>query len=217
MHKERMVRKKLREQRNSGQNSQQKILFTISNPALKKGDVDVDDVNIDSDLDMEEEKNSVCSENKHDDCTISKQNMQMLNSGEAFKLPPSMTVNNKNHCKGPNIFLLRDQILSKRRKPLQTCLDAVKILCLTDIDNSNGVNFKTVLIDFANSLGRIGYQQVLNSIIELLQLRGDSSIIELLKKHIIREQPLDVLVDAYMHFEDRQMVNSPYTQYILKI
>lgn len=86
---------------------------------MKIGDAEVEDVNIESDLDIEEEKNSVCSENNQNTRAISKQNMQRLNTGEAFKLPPSMSVNNKNHCKGPNIFLLRDQILSKRKKSLQ--------------------------------------------------------------------------------------------------
>jgi len=39
--------------------SQQKILFTINNPEIKKGDAEVDDVNLESELDCEEEKNSV--------------------------------------------------------------------------------------------------------------------------------------------------------------
>jgi len=39
--------------------SQQKILFTINNPAIKQGDAEVEDINGESDHELEDDKNSV--------------------------------------------------------------------------------------------------------------------------------------------------------------
>jgi len=39
--------------------SQQKILFTINNPAIKQGDAEVEDINWESDHELEDDKNSV--------------------------------------------------------------------------------------------------------------------------------------------------------------
>lgn len=86
-----------------------------------------------------------------------------------------------------------------------------------DMENGNGVNFKSVLHDLAKGLHKIGYQKVLNNVIQLLQLKGDEAIIDLLKDHINNEETLVALVDVYMHFEDREIINSPYSQYILKV
>lgn len=77
-------------------NSCQKILFTINNPKLKEGDIEVDDVNVDSDIDIEERESShSLDRNSHTE--YKKKNMNELNNNQALKIPKSLSVNNTNH------------------------------------------------------------------------------------------------------------------------
>ena len=52
-------------EKKSFKGSWQKILFTINNPALKEGDIEVEDINVDSDIDIWEEKDAFSSLNNN--------------------------------------------------------------------------------------------------------------------------------------------------------
>jgi hypothetical protein len=93
------------------QNSTQKILFTINNPENKKGDIAVEEIHLDSENDIGEEKDSMNTSY----LSHNKKSMHDLNDeSKAFSIPVSLRVNNNDHTKGPNIFLLRDKIIDQK-------------------------------------------------------------------------------------------------------
>jgi len=188
-------------------NSCQKILFTINNPDIKQGDVEVEEINMDSDIEGEEIKEGYHSIEPSNICSIDKIDPLALNSNEAFTVPKSMSVNNKDHCKGPNIFLLRDRILGKSKDSQQSCMEAVRILVRTDIENRNKVNFKTVLEYLAKNMDKIKHQTVLHRVIELLQFKGDSSLIKTLESLINKGHRAKSPQDAYLEHYDRHLIS----------
>ena len=143
--------------------------------------------------------------------------MNDLNNSEAFVVPQSLSVNNNNHFKGPNIFLLRDKIISKASESSSECLGAVKLLALTDFDRKIRVNFKSVLKDLARGLNKIRYQIVLIQTIELLQLKGCQSIVSILEGHLRRSGAAKKLVDVFCEFEERSLLRNSYTQSCLRL
>ena len=91
----------------------------MHNPKIKEGDNEVEDVNGDSDIDTEEKKTSQAM-NRNEYSSYKKKNMDELNNKQVLKVPKSLSVNNKNHCKGPNIFLLRDRICARSKYSLNS-------------------------------------------------------------------------------------------------
>jgi hypothetical protein len=192
-------------------NSCQKILFTINNPDTKVGDIEVEEIDFDEDAE-EEEKEEIC-----DVGSFRKKNMNSLNKNEAFLIPKSLKVNNKDHFKGPNIFLLRDKIWGKSVDSLKGWLMAVNILARTDVDKKNKVNFKTVLKELAINLDKIKYQSVLIQVIELIQFKGDNSLVEELKKHVIKQVKMKSEQEAYHEFGNACLLSRQISQNLLNV
>lgn len=173
------------------------------------GDIEVEEIDLDEDLE-EEEKGEVCEVG-----TIQNKNMNSLNKNEAFLIPKSLKVNNKDHFKGPNIFLLRDKIWGKSVDSLKGWLMSVNILARTDVDKKNKVNFKTVLKEIAWNLDKIKYQSVLIQVIELLQFKGDASLVDELKKHLIQPARMNAKQEAYREFGNSCLLSRQISQNIL--
>ena len=175
-HKYRMFKKYRTTHRHQvSQNSTQKILFTINNPEIKIGDIEVEDINIDSENDVGEDRDKMNSSYR----SHKKKRMNDLNDdARAFSIPKSLSVNNKDHSKGPNVFLLRDKIIGECEDSLFNQLKAVYSLAVSEIDMSNRVNYRTVLRDLSNNLHTIKHQSVLLKTIELLQHRGSDALVD---------------------------------------
>ena len=186
IHRDSGKKKRWRFLKKNGIKSQQKILFTYNNPSIKKGDVDVEieDIHPESDIDREEERTSICSERSHRGELVSKMRPSSLMNGEALAIPKSLSVNNDDHFKGLNVFLLRDQILSTTNECPNIALDAIQNLFLTDFDRTLKINFKAVLKDLAKGLNMIKFQRVVIRTLDLLQIKGDEEIAGILEAYL---------------------------------
>jgi len=197
------------------QNSSQKILFTINNPKIKEGDLEVEDINIDSENDVAEDKD-ILNWSYH---SYQKKKMNDLNDdAKAWLVPKSMSVNNNDHSKGPNIFLLRDRIIGESNEPLSSQIRAIHILATTNIDKHNRVNYRSVLRDLSNNLHCINHEIVLIKTIELLQYKGSDVLVDNLNSYV--ESTLQThkmpVSEAYKSYESIDLISRPYTQFILK-
>jgi hypothetical protein len=184
---------------------------------LKEGDLEVDEINVDSDIEVGEEKDSFHSVDGNKIISYKKKNMDSLNDNQAMKVPKSLSVNNADHCKGPNIFLLRDKICGECKGTMQECLYAVNTLAETDVDKNNKVNFHSVLKDLAKNLHKIKHQTVLNKVIELLQFKGDDTLLKYLMKYLSESFRPFSLQDAFISFEDLNLMTREYSQYTLRV
>ncbi|CAI2380410.1 unnamed protein product [Moneuplotes crassus] len=209
-------RKKWYFHKKDGIKSQQKILFTYNNPGIKKGDAEVEDINVDSDIENEEDRTSVCSERPARVIAGSMARNHNISNSEAFSIPESMSVNNDNHFKGPNIFLLRDQILSTTNECPNIALDAIQKLFLTDFDRTLKVNFKSVLKDIAKGLNLIKFQRAVIKTLDLLRVKGTEEIAGILESHLKKPGGKRDLSEVFAEFEERSLLRNPYTQRCLR-
>jgi hypothetical protein len=94
---------------------------------------------------------------------------------------------------------------------------AVNILARTDVDKKNKVNFKTVLKELAINLDKIKYQSVLIQVIELIQFKGDNSLVEELKKHVIKQVKMKSEQEAYHEFGNACLLSRQISQNLLNV
>lgn len=210
-------RKKATNKNKIFQNSTQKILFTINNPVGKKGDIEVEEVQIDSDGDINEETKSNVNSSILGKSV--KKSMHDLNDDtRAWTIPKSLSVNNNDHSKGLNIFLLRDKIIDQKDPSVIRQLEAVVTLGQTEIDNTNRVNYNTVLKDLSNNLHAVTSETVLIRTIELLQYRGSDSLVDNLSSYIDHSTSSKVIptTDVYKAYDPTDLMSKLYVQIALK-
>ncbi|CAI2380891.1 unnamed protein product [Moneuplotes crassus] len=200
----------------NGVKSQQKKLFTYCSPSMKKGDVEIEDICSESDIDKEESRTSICSERNNDTPLVNRMNTCSQMNMEALAVPESLSVNNDNHFKGLNIFLLRDQILSTTIECPNIAFEAIQNLFLTDFDRTLKVNFKAVLKDLAKGLDMIKFQRVVIRTIDLLQIKGDEEIAGILESYLHKADEKREVIEVFWEYEDRSLLLNPYTQRCLR-
>ena len=139
-----------------------------------------------------------------------------LNSNQAMKIPQSLSVNNTDHSKGMNVFLLGDRICGKSRSNLQSWLSAVSILSTYNIEKQKSVNYKSVITELSKSLNKIKYQLVLDRVLDLLQTKGNESTVHNLKRFIATIQFPKNIHDAYLDHNNLNLIHRECTQIKLK-
>ena len=133
-----------------------------------------------------------------------------------MKIPQSLSVNNTDHSKGINIFLLCDRICWKSKSNIQSCLSAINTLAVYDIDKQNNVNYKTVIIELSKSLNKIKFQSVLIKVLDLLQWKGDELTIHHLRRFIAAVHNPKNTLDAFLDHNNLNLINRECTQKRLK-
>lgn len=133
-----------------------------------------------------------------------------------MKIPQSLSVNNTDHSKGINIFLLCDRILGKAKGNLNACLSAINTLSLYDIDQKNNVNYRSVITELSKNLNKIKYQSVLIKVLDLLQEKGDESVIHHLRRFTATVHNPKNTLDAFLDHNNLNLIHRECTQQRLK-
>ena len=190
------------------------MLFTINNPTLKEGDIEVDEINADSDVDICEEKDTFSPINYNRlSNSINKQNS--IKNG-AMKIPNSLQVNNTDHSKLSNIYLLWDRIIGLSKSNLNLWMAAVISLETMELTSENKNSYRKILKEISCNLNKIKYQSVLNRILNLLQSKGDENIIENMRVFIEPVHQWKNMQDSYDYYKNISLIHRECTQQLLR-
>ena len=194
-------------------NSEQKMLFTFNNPELKEGDIDVEEINFESDDDVCEEMENFSP------VWYRKSNgrkSQKIIQNDINRIPNSLLVNNSDHSKVPNIFLLWDRICGNSKSSLSAWLSAVSNLESEELNQHNKENYNNIINEISCCLNKIKYQLVLNKVLGLLQRKGTETTLENMKIFIEPVYTYKTIQESYENHNHLSLIHREWTQQLLR-